>query len=253
MTDPNVNPQMPKDPGAPDNTDEQYVSPDAAESLADEAAESEAFEAAADADAEDPLTGVAGGGEMSDAEIEDAVEAELAGEYGDANPDADGDGAVSDVELQLAERTEDLQRLSAEYANYRRRTERDRAQIIEQTRAKFAEQLIPLLDDLDLAEQHGDLNEGPLKSFGDKLRATLEGQKLESFGAEGDAFNPEIHEAVQDLSEGDEKVVGTVLRRGYKMGDRLVRNAMVIIGDSAAGDSANAGSASSVSNDKDAH
>lgn len=233
MTDPNVNPQMPDDPGAPENTDEQYVSPDKAESLADEAAESEAFEAAADPDAKDPLSSAS---EMTDAEIEDAVEAELAGAYGDANPDVDGDGAVSDVEMQLAERTEDLQRVSAEYANYRRRTERDRAVIVEQTKAKFAEQLIPLLDDLDLAEQHGDLNEGPLKSFGDKLRAALASQKLESFGAEGDAFDPEIHEAVQDLSEGEEKVVGTVLRKGYKMGDRLVRNAMVIIGGGAGKD-----------------
>lgn len=233
MTDPNVNPQMPDDPGAPENTDEQYVSPDKAESLADEAAESEAFEAAADPDAEDPLSSAS---EMTDAEIEDAVEAELAGAYGDANPDVDGDGAVSDVEMQLAERTEDLQRVSAEYANYRRRTERDRTVIVEQTKAKFAEQLIPLLDDLDLAEQHGDLNQGPLKSFSDKLRAALASQKLESFGAEGDAFDPEIHEAVQDLSEGEEKVVGTVLRKGYKMGDRLVRNAMVIIGGGAGKD-----------------
>lgn len=233
MTDPNVNPQMPNDPGAPENTDEQYVSPDRAESLADEAAESEAFEAAQDPEAEDPLSSAS---TMTDAEIEDAVQAELAGEYGDANPDADGDGAVSDVELQLAERTEDLQRVSAEYANYRRRTERDRALIVEQTKAKFAEQLLPLLDDLDLAEQHGDLAEGPLKAFADKFRSALASQKLESFGAEGDAFDPEIHEAVQDLSEGGEKVVGTVLRKGYKMGDRLVRNAMVIIGGGAGKD-----------------
>lgn len=233
MTDPNVNPQMPNDPGAPENTDEQYVSPDRAESLADEAAESEAFEAAQDPEAEDPLSSAS---TMTDAEIEDAVQAELAGEYGDANPDADGDGAVSDVELQLAERTEDLQRVSAEYANYRRRTERDRALIVEQTKAKFAEQLLPLLDDLDLAEQHGDLAEGPLKAFADKFRGALASQKLESFGAEGDAFDPEIHEAVQDLSEGEEKVVGTVLRKGYKMGDRLVRNAMVIIGGGAGKD-----------------
>ena len=147
--------------------------------------------------------------------------------------DADGDGTVSDIELQLAERTEDLQRVSAEYANYRRRTERERALIVDQTKAKFAEKLLPLLDDLDLAEQHGDLAEGPLKSFGDKLRSTLEGQKLVAFGAEGEAFDPEIHEAVQDLSSGDDKVVGTVLRKGYRLGDRLVRNAMVIIADPA--------------------
>lgn len=224
MTNPNVNPQMPEDPGAPENTDEQYVSPDVAESLADEAAEAEAFERSADPDAEDPLT------EVSDAEIADALEQEL----GEVARDADGDGTVSDIELQLAERTEDLQRVSAEYANYRRRTERERSAIADQAKAKFAEQLLPLLDDLDLAEQHGDLTQGPLKAFADKLRATVEGQKLVAFGAEGEPFNPEIHEAVQDLSEGDEKIIGTVLRKGYRLGDRLVRNAMVIIGDPAA-------------------
>ncbi|MCP1387597.1 nucleotide exchange factor GrpE [Corynebacterium sp. TA-R-1] len=229
MTNPNVNPPMPDDPGAPENTDEQYVSPDQAESLADEAAEAHAFEAAADpesgADAEDPLT------EISDAEIADALEADLEGIGDGIVADADGDGTVSDIELQLAERTEDLQRLSAEYANYRRRTERERSQIVDQTKAKFVEKLLPLLDDLDLAEQHGDLAEGPLKSFGDKLRSTLEGQKLAAFGAEGEAFDPEIHEAVQDLSSGDTKVIGTVLRKGYRLGDHLVRNAMVIIAD----------------------
>lgn len=232
MTDPNVNPQtagdMSNDPGAPENTDEQYVSPDAAETLADEAAEAEAFETAADPDAEDPLT------QVSDAEIADAVEEELTGDVaGEMNPDADGDGVVSDIEMQLAERTEDLQRVSAEYANYRRRTERERTLIAEQAKAKFAEQLLPLVDDLDLAAQHGDLDQGPLKAFSDKLHSTLEGQKIVAFGAEGDAFDPEIHEAVQDLSEGETKVIGTVLRKGYKIGDRLIRNAMVIIGDAA--------------------
>ena len=91
--------------------------------------------------------------------------------------------------------------------------------------------MIPLLDDLDLAAQHGDLNEGPLKAFSDKFRAVLDGQNVEAFGAEGDAFDPEIHEAVQDLSQGDNKVVGTVLRKGYRVSGRLVRNAMVLIGD----------------------
>lgn len=183
MTEPNVNPQMPDDPGAPENTDEQFVSPDQAEAV---------------------------------------------------DPDADGDGTVSDVELQLAERTESLQRVSAEYANYRRRTERERTQIAELTKAKFAEKMLPILDDLDLAEQHGDMAEGPLKAFGDKLRSTLEGQSLKAFGAEGEAFDPEVHEAVQDLSEGDEKVIASVLRKGYTLGGTLVRNAMVIIGDPAA-------------------
>ena len=218
MTNP-YNEQMPDNPGAPEVTDEQYVSPDAAESLADEAAESEAL--AAD---EDPLLAV------SDAELEDA--AELADR--EVDPDADGDGTVSDIELQLAERTESLQRVSAEYANYRRRTERERSQATDNAKAKFATQLLPLLDDLDLAEQHGDLAEGPLKGFADKFRAVMDSQGVKSFGVEGEPFNPEIHEAVQDLSTGDDKVNGTALRKGYTIGDRLVRNAMVIIADPAA-------------------
>lgn len=216
MTNPQ-NEQMPDNPGAPESTDEQYVSPDQAETLADEAAESEAL--AAD---EDPLL-------AADAELEDAAEIADA----EVNPDADGDGAVSDIELQLAERTESLQRVSAEYANYRRRTERERSQAGDNAKAKFATQLLPLLDDLDLAEQHGDLAEGPLKAFADKFRTIVAGQGIKEFGAEGDEFNPEIHEAVQDLSQGDTKAVGTVLRKGYMIGDRLVRNAMVIIADPA--------------------
>lgn len=216
MTNP-YNEQMPDNPGAPEATDEQYVSPDQAETLADEAAESEAL--AAD---EDPLL-------AADAELEDA--AKIA--ENEIDPDADGDGAVSDIELQLAERTESLQRVSAEYANYRRRTERERSQAGDNAKAKFATQLLPLLDDLDLAEQHGDLAEGPLKAFADKFRTIVAGQGIKEFGAEGDEFNPEIHEAVQDLSQGDTKTVGTVLRKGYMIGDRLVRNAMVIIADPA--------------------
>ena len=108
-----------------------------------------------------------------------------------------------------------------------------RSQAGDNAKAKFATQLLPLLDDLDLAEQHGDLSEGPMKAFADKFRAIVSGQGITEFGAEGDEFNPEIHEAVQDLSQGDTKVVGTVLRKGYMIGDRLVRNAMVIIADPA--------------------
>ncbi|MBF6476931.1 nucleotide exchange factor GrpE [Nocardia cyriacigeorgica] len=216
MTNPQ-NEQMPDNPGAPEATDPEYVSPDQAETLADEAAESEAL-----ATDEDPLL-------AADAELEDA--AKIA--ENEIDPDADGDGAVSDIELQLAERTESLQRVSAEYANYRRRTERERGELANTAKAKFATQLLPLLDDLDLAEQHGDLEQGPLKAFADKFRAIVTGQGIEEFGAEGDAFNPEIHEAVQDLSQGDTKAVGTVLRKGYMIGDRLVRNAMVIIADPA--------------------
>lgn len=233
MTNPNPKEQMPDNPGAPEATDEEFISPDQAENRADEAAESEAL------DSEDPLSEP-----LSDAELdEDIADALAEGEKLDreVDADADGDGTVSDIELQLAERTEDLQRVSAEYANYRRRTDRERAQIADHAKAKVVAQLLPLIDDLELAKQHGDLAEGPLKAFSDNLRHVLDNQGVAAFGAEGEQFDPEIHEAVQDLSEGDEKVIGTVLRQGYKIGDRLIRNAMVIIADPKSAGAAGAG------------
>ena len=142
-------------------------------------------------------------------------------------------GAAGDLQAQLDERTEDLQRITAEYANYRRRTERERQATVELAKAQVITTLLPLLDDLELAEKHGDLAEGPLKVFRDKLVGVLDGHKVEAFAEEGNPFDAERHEAVQDLSTGDEKVIGTVLRRGYQAGDRLLRTAMVIIADPA--------------------
>lgn len=214
---------MPHNPGDPENTDPEATSADRAEAAAEEAQAAQEAQADATEEAElDPTL---------DADLEEAladvnadeVEAEAAGE------EPAGTGA-SDVEAQLAERTEDLQRLNAEYTNYRRRTERDRQVVIETAKAKVIADMLPVLDDLELAREHGDL-EGPLKAFADKLHSTLEKHDLAAFGEEGDAFDPEVHEAVQDLSSGDEQVLGTVLRKGYRVGDRLVRNAMVIIAD----------------------
>ncbi|OKX87435.1 nucleotide exchange factor GrpE [Corynebacterium glutamicum] len=214
MTTPNG---MPDNPGDPENTDPEATSADRAEQAAEEAAARQAEES--------PF------GQASEEEISPELEAEINDLLSDVDPDLDGDGEVSAVETQLAERTEDLQRVTAEYANYRRRTERERQGIIDTARASVVTQLLPLLDDLDLAEQHGDLNEGPLKSLSDKLINILGGLKVESFGEIGEAFDPEIHEAVQDLSQGDVKVLGTVLRKGYRLGDRVIRTAMVLIGD----------------------
>lgn len=220
---------MPHNPGDPENTDPEATSADRAEAAAEQAEEAQAAqEAQADATEEAELD------PTLDADLEEAladvnadeVEAEAAGE------EPVGSGA-SDVEAQLAERTEDLQRLNAEYTNYRRRTERDRQAVIETSKAKVLADFLPILDDLELARQHGDLNEGPLKAIADKLNGVLTNNQLVPFGEEGDAFDPEVHEAVQDLSSGDEQVVGTVLRRGYMVGERVVRTAMVIIADPA--------------------
>lgn len=218
MTDPNP---MPDNPGDPEHTDPEATSADRAEAAAEEAARGQEADPEIDPEAE------------TSPEIDARLEAEIEEALADIDPDADGDGTVSDVETQLAERTEDLQRVSAEFANYRRRTERDRQGIIDSAKATVLAKLLPILDDLELARQHGDLENGPLKVFADKFRDTIVSMKLESFGKEGETFDPEIHEAVQDLSSGEQKALGTVLRSGYRIGDRVVRNAMVIIADPA--------------------
>lgn len=192
-----------QDPGAPENTDPEATSAESAEAAAAEAAEAQGIdEGLADADAE---------GAAADAE--------------GVNPEDS-----NSIEAELAERTEDLQRVTAEYTNYRRRVERDRASVITGAKAEVAAELLPILDDLEMAEQHGDLT-GPLKSMSDKLQSVMASMKVEKFGGEGDEFDPNCHEAVQDTSSGDDKVLATVLRRGYRLGDRVLRNAMVIIGD----------------------
>ncbi|WP_293775873.1 nucleotide exchange factor GrpE [uncultured Corynebacterium sp.] len=216
----------PQDPGNPANTDPEATSAEAAEAAAAEAASADgAVDEAAEAQANAATADTA----EAEAAVDDAAN-DIAEE---AEADPDVDVAENSLEAQLAERTEDLQRLNAEYTNYRRRTERDRQAVIETSKAKVLADFLPILDDLELARQHGDLNEGPLKAIADKLTGVLTKNQLTPFGAEGDAFDPEVHEAVQDLSTGDEQVIGTVLRRGYTVGERVVRTAMVIIADPA--------------------
>lgn len=220
-----THPQMSDNPGDPDATDPDAMSPEGAEEAAAEAARSDAVE---DARAE-------GFDEQQLADIDEAL-AEVDQQAAEVPEEeqATSEGAVDDgLTRQLAERTEDLQRLTAEYTNYRRRTERERKAAVDQAKAGVVAQLLPILDDLVLAGQHGDLEDGPLKAFADKFRGTLESLGLAAFGEEGESFDPEIHEAVQDLSEGDEKVLGKVLRQGYFLNDKPVRTAMVIIADPA--------------------
>ena len=145
-------------------------------------------------------------------------------------------GAVPDPEaelkLQLEERTADLQRLQAEYANYRKRIDRDREVVITAAKAAVTTELLAVLDDIERAEQHGDLT-GAFKSVADKLVATLQRVGLEPFGHGGEPFDPSVHEAVQHTTSPDVSgpTVTAVLRRGYKFGDRLVRAALVAVTD----------------------
>lgn len=161
-----------------------------------------------------------------DAEPSAAEEAELLGSEAE-----DGSGAPDEldpVQVELLERTADLQRVSAEYANYRRRVDRDRQVVIDGAKAQVALALLPVLDDLDRAHSHGDL-QGPLKSVADKLTDALTGQGLAAFGEVGDAFDPALHEAVAHSGDGGAPVLEVVMRPGYRFGERVLRPAMVAV------------------------
>ncbi|MGH3937202.1 MAG: nucleotide exchange factor GrpE [Pseudonocardiaceae bacterium] len=131
---------------------------------------------------------------------------------------------------QVQERTEDLQRITAEYTNYRRRVERDRQAVTETAKAQVVRDLLTVLDDIERAEMHGDLS-GPFKAVADKLVAGLTTQGLEPFAITGDPFDPDVHEAVQHStsSEVHQTTVTAVLRRGYRFGERVLRPAMVVV------------------------
>ncbi len=138
----------------------------------------------------------------------------------------------AELKAQLDERTADLQRLQAEYANYRKRIDRDREVVVNTAKASVAQELLSVLDDIERAQQHGDLT-GAFKAVADKLVATLERTGLEAFGHDGEPFDPSVHEAVQHDTSPDVAgpTVTAVLRRGYRFGDRIVRAALVGVTD----------------------
>lgn len=136
------------------------------------------------------------------------------------------------LQAQVEERTADLQRISAEYSNYRRRVERDRQLVIALAKAQVAGELLTVLDDIERAQEHGDVS-GPFKAVADKLVAGLAAHGLEPFGAIGDGFDPDVHEAVHHSTAPDVQgpTVTAVLRRGYRLGERVLRPAMVAVTD----------------------
>ena len=145
---------------------------------------------------------------------------------------AQATAADGDVARQLAERTEDLQRVTAEYANYRRRVDRDRSLAADQAAERFAVQLFPIIDDIERARDHGDLT-GAFKGVADRVVGLLDSLGLVAYGKVGDPFDPALHEAVlHDTSpDVDYPMLTTVLRQGYRRGDRVVRTAMVAVTD----------------------
>jgi molecular chaperone GrpE len=145
----------------------------------------------------------------------------------------DGDDVVdpfTDAELQLAERTADLQRVQAEYANYRRRVERDRQAVAEQALAAVFAGLLPVLDDLDRARAHDEVT-GGFAIVADGLEATLAKLGLERFGDAGEPFDPTVHEALTHgySAEVSEPVAAEIFQSGYRVGERVLRPARVAV------------------------
>lgn len=143
---------------------------------------------------------------------------------------AGGAAELAAARAETAERTADLQRITAEYANYRKRSDRDRQAAAVAGKASVVAELLAVLDDLDRAAEHGDLT-GGFKTVADKLSETLARLGLSPFGAEGDEFDPNIHEAVQFTTAAGvaHPTVATVLRRGYLFDERVLRPAVVVV------------------------
>ena len=147
--------------------------------------------------------------------------------------------ATSDSDLadaRVAELTNDLQRVSAEYANYRKRVDRDRVLMNEITTAKVLNDFLPVLDDVALAEKNGDLT-GTFKTVATALRTTVAKLGLDQYGDVGEAFDPEVHEALahRERTEADGDAEGQICveiyQPGYRFKDRVVRPARVVVAE----------------------
>ena len=134
----------------------------------------------------------------------------------------------------VATLTSDLQRLQAEYANYRKRVERDRAVAHESAVGAVLTELLALLDDVDRAEQHGELS-GGFKAVADQLNSIVSRIGLEKYGTEGEVFDPQIHEALMHDESADVAVptASKILQPGYKYKERILRPARVAVTDPA--------------------
>jgi len=145
---------------------------------------------------------------------------------------AEGNEQVEELQSALAERTADLQRLQAEYVNYKRRVDRDRDLTRKVALEGFVKDFIPVLDDLRSAREHGELA-GAFKAVGDEVERITGKHGLETFGAKGDSFDPHVHEALMQVpAEGvDGPTCVEILQPGYRIGERVLRPARVAVGE----------------------
>jgi molecular chaperone GrpE len=142
------------------------------------------------------------------------------------------EGDLAALEAQLAERTADVQRVHAEYANYRKRVDRDREQVRDQATAAVMAELLTVLDDIDRAREHDELA-GGFKSVAEAIEATTTKLGLEKYGTAGEPFDPTVHEALTHTEDDSvtETTCVAVFQPGYRFAGRVLRPARVAVAD----------------------
>ncbi|MFF8957961.1 nucleotide exchange factor GrpE [Streptomyces sp. NPDC014894] len=178
---------------------------------------------------------VPSGATSDDAAAESAESSEEEGKAAPAGDEAKLIGLTAQLDqarTALTERTGDLQRLQAEYQNYRRRVERDRVTVKEIATANLLSELLPVLDDVGRAREHGELV-GGFKSVAESLETAAAKMGLQQFGKEGEPFDPTIHEALMHSYAPDvtETTCVAVLQPGYRIGERTIRPARVAVAE----------------------
>ncbi len=170
-------------------------------------------------------------------EVREPQSAAAPGPGGAADPDVEPDPVgpderVDQLQTALAERTADLQRLQAEYVNYKRRVDRDRDLARKVALEGFVRDFLPVLDDVRSAREHGELT-GAFKAVGDQVDRITTKHGLQSFGTKGDPFDPHIHDALMQVpAEGvDGPTCVEILQPGYRIGERVLRPARVAVGE----------------------
>ena len=174
-------------------------------------------------------------GSFGDAAAEMANETEVEGGEPQADQPEAGRPEVAGrpVEQQLEERTADLQRLQAEYLNYKKRVERDRDLVRENATYQALAPIIDVLDNIDRAREHGPLDDG-FRGVAEQLERVVAAQGLVKFGEPGDAFDPTVHEALSHIGTDPDVEVTTckvIAKAGYRIGERVVRAAQVLVVD----------------------
>ena len=170
---------------------------------------------------------------------EELLQEPVAPATGEAEQPAPGEGPAGSMDADLAVAqsavaalTDDLKRLQAEYVNYKRRVDRDRELVRQNAVLSVLSALLPVLDDLDRAREHGEL-EGGFKAVADSLERIVAAQGLVKFGKRGDEFDPRFHEALMHSHSPDVTTTTCqdIVTAGYQIGERVVRPARVSVVD----------------------